>query len=169
MMLLTIISLILSFLLQGIMSNYLTVSKDTISWALTIYPLITILVLTPYFENKKKNIILVFLIGLLIDITYTNTFILNASIFIAIYFISKSFHFFFPYNLLTINISNILSIISYHIINFLFLSLIRYDSYGIKFFLKMITHSLLMTIIYGSIFYLIIEHITKRLELKEIK
>ena len=169
MMIVSIITLIFSFLLQGIISNYLGYHPNSLSWFLTIYPLINLLILTPHFENTKKNLAAVIIIGLLIDIVYTNTFILNACIFVAIYYLSSAFHFFFPYNLLTINISNILCIIAYHIINFLFLSLLRYDSYSISLLINILSHSILMTIIYSSIIYIIIESISKKFELKEIK
>ena len=169
MIILSIITLIISFLMQGITSNYIGYHPSNLSWFLTIYPLITLLILTPHFEDNKKILILVIIFGLLTDIVYTNTPVLNTCIFIAVYNISKYFHFIFPYNLLTINISNLLSIFTYHIISFLFLYIIKYDNYTIQTLLKILSHSIIMTIIYTSILYLIIESITKKFELKEIK
>ncbi len=165
----SIIILIFSFLLQGIISNYFTFTLNNMSCFLTIYPLITLLVLTPYFENSTKILFLVILFGLLIDIVYTNTFIFNACLFVVTYFLSKAFHFLFPYNLFTINISNLLSIFSYHIISFLFLSIVKYDGYGISVLFNVLSHSILMTIIYGSIIYMVIRFVFRKFELKEVK
>ncbi len=169
MMLLSIITLIISFLLQGISSNYLGFSLEHMSWLLTIYPLVNLLILVPYFENKKKYFTLMIIFGIIIDITYTNTIILNTSVFILAYYFSKFFHFFFPYNLFTINISNILSIFLYHITCFIFLIIVNYDSYTFMTLLKILSHSILMTIMYSSIIYLLIRYINQKFDLKEIK
>ena len=169
MMPISIIIVITSFLLQGIMSNYLAYEISNPSWFLTIYPLISILILIPYFENSKKQIILIIIIGLLVDVAYSNTFILNTSLFLVAYYISKAFHKIFPYNLLTINISNLINIIIYHTLTCIYLTIIRYDYYNLKLLLTSITHSILMTIIYSSIVYLITSTIYQRFELKEIK
>lgn len=169
MIIVSIISLLISTLLQGIVSNYIGYNFNNLSWLLTIYPLINILILSPYFENKIKNIILIIVFGLLTDIVYGNTLILNTSIFLACFFISKSFHSLLPYNLLTINISNLLNVFIYHIINFLLLIALRYDNYTWRILLKLTSHSIIMTIIYSSILYLLIEYIYKKFELKEVK
>ena len=169
MMILAIVTLLFSFLVQGIISNYIGYSINHLSWFLTIYPLINLLILIPYFQEQKKNLLLVIVFGLFMDIVYTNTFILNACLFTLIYYFSKCFHFFFPYNLFTVNISNLLSIFLYHIISFLFLLLLRYDHYSFMVLVKMLTHSVVMTIIYTSIMYLLIHFIYDKLDLKEIK
>ena len=168
MITLAIITTLFSFLLQGIISNYQGITPNNLSWFLTIYPLLNLLILVPYFENKKKLLTLIIIVGVLTDIIYTHTIIMNACLFVGIYYLSKTFHFIFPYNLLTINISNLLSILTYHIISFLILILIRYDSFNIVTLGKVLSHSILMTIIYTSIIYLIIQTIYKKLNLKEV-
>ena len=170
MIIISIITLIISFFLQGITSNYLNlIPTSSLSWFITIYPLVNVLILTPYFENNKKNIIIVIITGLLVDMIFTNTFVLNAMLFTIIYYISSSFHFFFPYNLFTLCISNVLSISAYHILSFLILTLLRYDHYSLLTLANILTHSIIMTIIYSSIIYLILDKINTKLELKAIK
>ena len=169
MIIIAIASTLFSFLLMGMISNYQGYIPSSLSWFQTIYPLVALLILAPYFENKKKLIALVIITGLLTDIIYSHSIILNACLFATIYYFSKTFHFFFPYNLLTINISNLLSIFIYHIISFLILLLLRYDSYNLLTLGKILSHSILMTIIYTSIIYLLIDFIYKKFELKEIK
>lgn len=169
MMLLSIIILIISTLIQGIMSNYLGYTVDSLSTFSTIYVLIALLILAPYFENKKKYLIILIIFGLIIDITYANTFVLNTCLFITVYYLSRTFHFFFPYNWITISISNLLSIFAYHIISFLFLSILRYDTYTFSSLFKILSHSILMTIIYSNIIYTIVVFITQKFQLKEVK
>ena len=168
-MIVTVITLIISFLLQGIVSNYLEYSYFHLSWFFTVYPLINLLVLVPYFDNRKKCIILVLVVGLFIDILYSNILFLNVFICLIIYVISKLFHFFFPYNLFTINISNLFSILLYHILTFIILWIFQYNSYNIFACLKILSHSIIMTLIYSSIIYLIIKYIFERFELREIR
>lgn len=169
MMILSVVILLISTFIQGVASNYLGYTYNTLSIFSTIYVLIALLILNPYFENKRKYFTLLIIFGLIIDIAYTNTFILNTCIFIACYYVSKVFHFFLPYNIITINISNLLSIYTYHIISFIFLNLFKYDAYPFSSLLKILNHSILMTIIYSSIIYLIIVLIKNKLELKEVK
>lgn len=169
MMLVSIVVSVLSLLIQGTVSNYIGYTYSNLSIFSTVYVLVSLLIINIYFENKKKYLILLIVFGLILDLVYTNTFLLNTFLFIATYYFSKAFHFFFPYNLLTINISNLLSIFIYHIISFFLLVLLKYDNYTIWMLTKIVTHSIMMTIIYTSTVYLIIEFVKKKFELKEVK
>lgn len=169
MILISIIILLISFFIQGLTSNYLGYTYGDLSIFFTIYILIALLIVNPYFENKKKYFIILIIFGLLTDIVYSNTFILNTCLFIVSYYLSKMFHFFFPYNWVTISISNLLCIFAYHIISFLFLIILRYDTYTISNLLKILGNSILMTIIYSNVIYTIIVFIVKKFELKEVK
>ena len=169
MMLISIIYLLISVFIQGTISNYLGYAYNDLSIFYTIYPLITLLTIVPYFENKKKYFTLLIIFGLIIDIAYTNTFIFNTCLFITCYYFSKLFHFFFPYNLLTINISNLLNVFLYHSMSFLFLSLLRYDIYSFSYLQKILSNSIFMTVIYSSIIYITLTIIYKKFQLKEVK
>lgn len=169
MMLISIVSVIVSCLVQGITSNYVGYTYENLSLFSTIYVLISLLVIRPYFENEKKYLIILIISGIIMDITFTNTFILNTCLFVTIYYFSKLFHFFFPYNLFTINICNLLCIFLYHIISFLFLTILQYDNYTIGVLAKILSHSIIMTIIYTSILYCIIQFLKEKLEVKEVK
>ena len=113
MMILSIIAILFSFLIQGFFSNYMGYHLNYLSWFITIYPLVSTLVLMPYFDNNVKKIVFLLIVGLLIDMVYTHTFIFNACLFLVIYSLSFLFHFYFPYNLLTINISNLFCVFLY--------------------------------------------------------
>jgi len=168
-MTISIISLVFSFLFQGYISTYLNYSLMNPSWFSTIYILINLVILIPYFDNNKKYLKLLIIFGLLMDIVYTNTIILNTIIFLIIYFICKCINYLLPHNILTINLLNIISIIIYHILTFIILFIIRYDTYNISTLITIITHSIFMTIIYGSIMHIILSLTFKRLDIKKIK
>lgn len=169
MIIVALINLIISCVFQGTISNFLGYTYSSLSLFSTIYPLITLLILNPYFENKRKYLLLLIIFGLITDVAYTNTLLLNITLFIIAYYFSKLFHFFFPYNLFTINISNVLSIMIYHIITFILLVILNYDYYSLSVLSKILSHSILMTIIYTSITYILVRFTYKRLELKEVK
>lgn len=169
MIILSIISLITTCLFQGIISNYLGYTYESLSIFTTIYILINLLILKQYFENEKKFFVFLIIFGIITDITYTNTFILNACFFILVYYFSKAFHSIFPYNFITINISNLLGIFLYHILSFLFLWILKFDNYTIGMLLKILSHSIIMTLLYTSTIYLIIHFFYQKLGLKEVK
>ena len=168
-MLVSIISLIISCLIQGILSNYLGYTYSELSFFSTIYILINLLVLKPYFENEKKYLIVLLIFAFAMGITYTDAVLLNVFLIFIIYYFSKVFHFYFPYNFFTLNISCLLGIFIYHFITFLFLFLLKSDYYTLSMLIKIITHSVPMTIIYTSFLYFELRFIFKGLDIKEIK
>lgn len=169
MMLASVITLLISTFIQGTISNYLGYTYSNLSIFSTIYVLIAILILNPYFENKKKYFTLLIIFSLIIDITYTNTLFLNTFLFIICYYISKIFHSFFPYNWLTISVSNLICITIYHTITFLLLTILKYGVYQGSNLTKILSHSILMTIIYSIIVHVVISFISKKFELRGIK
>lgn len=169
MMILSIVSVIVSCIIQGMMSNFLGYTYTNLSLFSTLYILIALLVIRPNFENEKKYLVILIVFGIIMDVVYTNTFILNACLFVVVYYFSKFFHFFFPYNLFTINISNLLCILLYHIISFVTLSIFQYDCYTFSVLFKVLTHNIVMTIIYTSIIYSVIQICRIKLDLREVK
>ena len=83
-MIISIIYLVISFLLEGIMSNIFPSTLSNISYFTTIYIIISFAIIYPYFDNDKKFFILIFIFGILFDILYTSTIFVNTFIFIII-------------------------------------------------------------------------------------
>ena len=67
-MIISIIYLVISFLLEGIMSNIFPSTLSNISYFTTIYIIISFAIIYPYFDNDKKFFILIFIFGILFDI-----------------------------------------------------------------------------------------------------
>ena len=169
MIIFSITVLIISFLLQGAISNVIGYTINDLSIFFTIYPLITLMILYPHFENRKKFILLLVIFGILIDLVYSNTFILNTCLFYIIYIMNKGFHFFFPYNLFTVSISSLLAVYTYHIVTFLLLIILNFHNYNLMMLVESITNSTIVTIIYTIIIYLIVNLLKQRFDLKEVK
>ena len=115
-MIIAIISVFISFLLDNFFSNNIAYSITSPSWFSTIYTLICLIVIFPYFYNQKKYLYILIFCGILFDIVYTGTFLVNVVVFILLYFIVKKINFWLPNNLLMANIVSFMGIVLYHVL-----------------------------------------------------
>lgn len=168
-MLLLIIYVLFSFLLEGFMSNIFASSLTDVSYFTTIYTVISFVVIYPYFYNKKKYYILLIIFGILFDALYTSTFIVNVFIFLEIGFVIYLLNNILSDNIFMINIISIIAIITYHLLSFIILSIAGYANYSFLLLGRIIVHSIIMTIIYTSLSYLVIKTLFNRFDIKEIK
>ena len=155
-MIVIIIYTVISFLLDGLVSNYLPSSITSISPLITIYSLISLIIIYNLLAEEKKYLKILFIIAILFDIVYTNTFILNIILFFIIYLFIKKINYYIPNNLFTINIKTILSIWLYHIFTYIIFILVNYNNYPIKILLTILYKSIIMTIIYTTISYILL-------------
>lgn len=158
-MIVIIIYLIISFLLDSIISLYIPASLTTLSYFKTIYTLVSLVVIFNYFENSKKYLIIAIILGALFNTVYTNTFLLNIVIFIVVYFLLTELDYIIPNNLFTINIKSLSALYTYHILTYIILLLTHYNSYSFSILLNILMKSTIMTIIYTTISYLLIKKI----------
>lgn len=168
-MLLLFIYVMFSFLIEGFMSNIFVSTLTYISYFTTVYTIISLVIVYPYFYNKKKYYILLVIFGLLFDSLYTSTFIVNICIFLVIGFVIHILNNVLSENVFTANIISIVSIICYHVLSFVILSIVGYADYSFLLLGRIIVHSMLMTIIYTSISYFVIRFLFNRFDLKEVK
>jgi len=158
-MIIAVTYVIISFLLDGILSNYTNFNLINPSWFKTIYSIISLVILFNYFDNKKKYLSILVVLGIFFDIVYTNTFILNIIVFLVIYIVLSNLDYLITTNIITINIKSIVCISTYHIITYIILLLSNYNDYSIKLLFLILLRSLIMTIIYTTISYLIMNKI----------
>ena len=168
-MVISIIYMILSFILDNFMSSIFPSTLSNISIFTTIYIIISFVIIYPYFTNKKKYYLLLIIFGLLFDILYTSTFILNMVIFLTIGIIIKILNNNFPENIITTNVISIITISTYHILSYIILSMVSNINYNILLLINIIIHSIIMTITYTTISYYILKIIMSKLNIKHIK
>jgi len=168
-MIIAIIYVTLSFILDGLISNYVSINLVNPSYLRTIYTVISLIVIYHYFENEKKYLSILLILGIFFDIVYTNTFCLNIFIFFIIYLIINHLNYLIDNNLFTINIKGIISIIIYHVLTYILLLLVNYNNYNLNILLTIIIRSIIMTIIYTTISYLLLNKIFKKLDNRKIK
>ena len=165
-MIISIIYLVFSFLLEGIMSNIFPSTLSNISYFTTIYIIISFAIIYPYFDNDKKFFILIFI---LFDILYTSTIFVNTFIFIIIGIVIKILYNILPGNVFMTNIISYVGIIIYHILSFIILMITGYGDYSIILLFNIIIHSIFMTIIYTSISYFTMKFMYNKFDIKYIK
>ena len=151
------------------MSNIFASSLTDVSYFTTIYTVISFVVIYPYFYNKRKYYILLIIFGILFDALYTSTFIVNVFIFLWIGFVIYLLNNILSDNIFMINIISIIAIITYHLLSFIILSIAGYANYSFLLLGRIIVHSIIMTIIYTSLSYLVIKTLFNRFDIKEIK
>ena len=153
-MIISIIYLVFSFLLEGIMSNIFNISFS---------------IIYHYFDNDNKFFILIFIFGILFDILYTSTIFVNTFIFIIIGIVIKILYNILPGNVFMTNIISYVGIIIYHILSFIILMITGYGDYSIILLFNIIIHSIFMTIIYTSISYFTMKFMYNKFDIKYIK
>jgi len=168
-MIISVIILIISFLFEGLMSSYFSSSFASLNMFSTMYTLIALIVIFPYFYNEKKYYILLIIFGVLMDIIYTNTFMMNVILFIIISIFIRILNYLLPENVLMLNIISVSSVVVYHILSFIILKIINYNVYPISTLFDICINSILMTIIYTSLLYFISKYFFIKLDKKQIR
>ena len=136
--------MIIEFLLDGIISKYIE-----------IYPVLTLLSLI--FLKTNYKYLLVIIVGLLYDITYTDTLFLNTSIFFLLLYFIKYYLQKFKYNLFNLIILSILLILIYRTSTYLILIIFSYKKFDIYNYLFSMLYSFI------SIIYVFIRYIHKKM------
>ena len=165
-MIAAIIYIVISFILDSIMSNITAFSLIDPSYFKTIYSVISLVIIYNYFDNQKKYLSILIVLGILFDIVYTNTFILNIVIFLIIYAFLSQIDYMITTNIFTINLKSIICVSLYHILTYIILLLANYNNYNIKLLFLILIRSLIMTIIYTTISYLILNKIYDHKKIK---
>ena len=156
----------ISFYLDGIVSNFISINTTLLNPLLT---LATLVIIYPYFyNNEKKYCFICFLVGILYDIIYTNTLGLNAMIFLIMGFFVKKINVFISNNSINVSFISLVIIVLYRIISFFTLTLIGYINLDFNILLHSITSSLLLNIIYTIMLYLITDNISRKKHIVKI-
>ncbi len=164
-MILIIIYNILSFLLDGLIANYI----PELSYFKTIYTITSLIISYLFFDNDSKYFKILLIFAILFDLIYTNTLVLNVFIFTIIYYIIKNINLYIPNNIFTVNLKTFLGITIYHLLSFLILSLANFDNYTFSKLFNILLSSIPMTIVYTTISYLIIKKLYYKKYPKKIK
>ena len=158
--------LVISFILQGILSNYISVDTNIFN---LLFPIVALIIIYPYFrKNNSKYFIYAGIYGLLYDLIYTDTFILYVGLFIMIAFVISKLNIIFSNNIINIGFITTIVIIIYRAITYLVLIAVNYFEFDMNILFKSIYSSLLLNIIYAIIIYFITDRLSYKYRIEKI-
>lgn len=159
----SLIIIIVSLLLDGLLTNYLPYLVNDLSLFTPLLTLVSIFVIYPFYRKKeKKYFLIVFILGIIYDLLYTNLLFFNAILFLIIGLLTKYIYKNFEINYLKIIIYTIIIITLYEILTAILIILFSLVPINFSKIIYKIFHSLVLNIIYTEICYLIIKIIPKK-------
>lgn len=155
-MTLAYITVYFSFLLEGIVSNYIPIQTPLFH---PLFTVISLIVIYPFFYNQRKQyFLLAIIIGFLYDIAYTDTLFCHVLLFVTMALFIEKLNIWISNSMLNVAIMSLFTVIVYRILSFLILILIGYLSFSIEPLLRSIASSLILNMIYAAILYLLTDH-----------
>lgn len=155
--------MIISLLLDGLLTNYLPYLVNDLSYFTPLFTLISIFIVYPLYRKKEKEyFISIFILGFVYDLLFTNLLFFNAVLFVFIGFIIKYIIKNFELGYIKIIIYVLLIVIFYESLTALFLGVFNIVPITIDRLIYKITHSLLLNIIYSELLFIIIKLLPKR-------
>ena len=140
--------LIISFLLDGVLSNYFSLDGIFIP----LFSLIGLVVSYGYFNSdNSKFYIIGFVLGLCYDLIYTDTFVFYASLFLFISFIIVKISKVLASNYLNLIIVSVICIVLFRIITYMLLVITGNVVFNFDSLYRGIYSSIIINIIYGFI------------------
>lgn len=160
---LSIIIMIISLLLDGLLTNYLPYLVNDLSFFTPLFTLISIFIVYPLYRKKEKEyFISIFILGFVYDLIFTNLLFFNAVLFVFVGFLIEYIIKNFELGYIKIIIYVLLIVIFYESLTALFLGIFNIVPITIDRLIYKITHSLLINIIYSELLFIIIKILPKR-------
>jgi len=157
--------LIFSFLFEASFSNI--ISNNSLFTPL--FFLTSLVILFPYFKDKRFNFIIYCLVcGLIYDIAFADSIFVNTLSFGTISLLIVLGYNYLSYSLWSSNFLNVLILVCYRIISYLILCIVGSISFNEILLLQGIYNSLIVNIIYGVVLYIIIDKVSKIIGTKRI-
>ena len=158
-----IIIMIISLILDGVITNYLPYMVDNLSLFTPLFTLVSIFIIYPFYRKKEKQYyITIFILGLLYDLLYTNLLFFNAVIFVFLGFIIRIIVKNFEVDYIKIIIYIVLLITLYESLTAGVLLVFNIVPITAGKLLYKISHSLLLNIIYAETLFIIIKKLPKK-------
>lgn len=162
-MIIAIIILILSFFLDGILTNFLPFEVGKLSLFTPLTTIVALIAIYTFFYHKEKQyLILALVTGIVYDLFYTNLLCLNGLLFLLIAYIIIKLYKVVGFNYLWIFIDVVGAVILYETLTALLIISFNLVPMSIDRLVYKITHTLILNIIYGELLYIIIKIIPKR-------
>ena len=153
----------ISFILDGVLTNFLPYLQDDLSIFTPMFTLVSILLVSPFFRKREREYyIVIFVLGILYDLFYTNLLFFNGVLFFLLGFFLKKIEKNFPWNFLNVLIETVIVIILYESLTGLILFTFNMVPVTVPKVLYKILHSLVANIMYVGLVYGILKFLPKK-------
>lgn len=158
-----------SFLIDGILTNFLPFMEGDLSLFTPLITVVVLFLISEFFDHEdKKYYITAFVTGILYDLFYTNLLFLNGFLFLGIAYVSKYIYKNEKQDFIRVIFYLIFIIILYEGSIALLITLFNVVPMSLERVVYKISHSLLLNIIYGELIFLIIRLIPKKYTKKRL-
>lgn len=165
MMMVSVVT-VLSFLLEGIVSNIVGITS---TWLVPLFSIVSLIIIYPYFNHEEENFLKVcFAVGLFYDLVYTDTLVINACIFTLISFFIRWLNSWMSNHAISVLFITFLTIFVYRILMYLILIVVGFLPFDLNTLVTSITSSLLLNLIYAEVLYLITDFMSKKYRIRKI-
>lgn len=160
------ITIIVSFLLESIISNFVLI--DSLLW-LPLFTLVSLVIVVPYFNRKEANYLkLCAITGLFYDIVFTDTLCFNMLLFVLLGIVISKVMSIINFNFISIVFFIPIIIIFYRILSYLIICFSGFLIFDWVHLGESIYSSLLINILYGVILYFITSKLSKKYHIYKI-
>ena len=162
-MIISNIILIISFIFDGILTNFLPYMVSDLSFFTPLLTVTSLVLIYPFFKkNKNRYLIHSFVVGFFYDLFYTNLLFLNGFLFLVLGLVIIKLYQVFGNGYIKILFSVFIIVVLYELLNVGIILLFNLVPLTFEKVLYKISHSILLNLIYGEVIYFILKRIPKK-------
>ncbi|MBO5138806.1 MAG: rod shape-determining protein MreD [Bacilli bacterium] len=165
----SIIIVLVSLLLDGLLTNYLPYLVGDLSLFTPLLTVVSIFIVYPYFyKNNKLYFIFSFVSGLVYDLFYTNLLFVDGILFLIVAFLTVKMTANIQINAFNVLYETLIVIIVYEVLFAILIVVFNLVPITLSKVLYKISHTLLLNIIYTEIIYFILKSFNRKYFRKSI-
>lgn len=155
---------VFSFLLDGILSNFLPFMVGRLSFFTPLFTVMSVFLIYPFYKKKEKHkyFLTIGIVGIIYDLAFTNLLFFHMILFLLLGLLTIFFYRYLDTNFLMILIESVLIISVYQILSSLFFILFQVVPISFDDFLYLLEHTLLINVLYGEFVFLMIKFLPKK-------
>ena len=154
--------LVISFLLEGIISNFVSIN----GFFAPLFTLTALIIIYPLFDEEAEYYKYALVTGFIYDLFYTDTIVFHAIIFSFMAFLISRLNLVLSDNYVNVLVIIAICILIYRIITYSFLVLVSSVSFDFVALVFSILKSLMINLIYSVIIFFALKKIQKKYKYK---
>lgn len=156
------IILVISFLLEGIVSNFVPIN----GFLAPLFTLVALIIIYPLFDETSEYYKYAFVTGLAYDLFYTDTILFHAIIFCFMAFIITRLNLVLSDNYLNILIIMGICILIYRVVTYSLLVLVSSMGFDLVALIMSVLKSLIINLIYSALLFFVVKKCQKKYKYK---